>query len=160
MKAIIAFSFGRINDKPNESSRQIAKLIAIRLYDEAPGSFVVIAQWEIANALRDYGVKCDCVVQMKSKGYLSSSDVAEAAKRFLEEQEISPEVIFAAAHPDHVSRCIRCLRNAGLAHSKALTDSSIGYDQHSTEPWVRSRGRFIFRELLATPFYIWRGEYF
>ena len=159
MKAIVAFSFGRIGNRPNLSSAQIAVMIARRIHQHASAQYVVIAQWEVAQVLKKEGIVCDHIVTMKAEGYLSSRDVAEAAFGYISDKALCLDEVFAAAHPDHVARCVLCLRNAGMERATPLTDESIGYDPNSTEVWVRSRRKFLLREMLAIPLYMLRGEY-
>lgn len=118
----------------------------------------VIAQWEVAMELRSLGVQVHCIVTQKERGYLSSRDVAEAAAGFLSARRHLVSEVHAAAHPDHVERCMRCLRNAGFSGAKRMTDPSIGYHVDADEWWVRTRSLFMFRERLAIPAYLWRGE--
>ena len=157
MDAIIAFSFGRIGHEPNQSSIAIAELVAKKATPRS--QFIIIAQWEVAIALESLGVSPDHIVQKNEKGYLKSSDVANSAAMFLATKKYPLGSIFAVGHPDHVRRCVLVLRNVGIL-AQRLSCNQIGYDPCSTEKWVRSRRLFLFRELLATPFYLFSGELF
>lgn len=134
-------------------------MVASNVQSDTEGCYV-IAQWEVAIELRALGVQVHCTVPMKDRGYLSSRDVAEAAAGFLSVRRHLVSGVYAAAHQDHVERCVRCLRNARFPGAKAMTDSSIGYHFDADEWWVRSRSAFMFRERLAIPAYLWRKELF
>ncbi|OGZ05259.1 MAG: hypothetical protein A2845_03015 [Candidatus Lloydbacteria bacterium RIFCSPHIGHO2_01_FULL_49_22] len=160
LKAIVAFSFGRIGKtQPSLSSREIARMVASYVRGDQEGCYV-IAQWEVAIELRSLGAQVHYTVPLKERGYLSSRDVADAAAGFLSARRHLVSQVYAAAHPDHVERCIRCLRNARFPGAKGMTDPSIGYHFDADEWWVRSRSSFTFRERLAIPAYLWRRELF
>ncbi len=160
MELIVGFSFGAVRGRPNASTEAIARLIAARVRDDVTraNDWLVVAQWEVASALGDLGVKQDYVVYNDAGRYLTTEDVARRASDYVRAIGVSPKTTYAAAHPDHVKRAVRTLRNVGLPGAHELTSDHIGYDPESDEWWVRSESRFLLRELLASPYYAYRGE--
>ena len=151
MKIIIGFSFGRRGEWPNLSTQAIAKLIAEDVRGKR-ADHVIIAQWEVAEALTLERVEADHTIWSRpGGGYLRTSDIAILAYDFIAEHQLGIDAeVFAAAHPDHVGRCIKSLRDAGIRDAKPLTAAFMVYDPESTEFWVRGRVRFLAWNLLAT----------
>lgn len=152
MKIIIGFSFGSRNGWPNKSTQAIAELIAVfvqgRRYD-----YTLIAQWEVAKALELYHVTCDHVVWSRptGHGYLRTTDVVDSAIKFMVDNDLDEaSEVYAAAHPDHVDRCIADLRCGWLPRAKPITKVNMAYDPQSNQIWVRARWRFLVWNFLAT----------
>lgn len=159
---IVAFSFGKKGSGPSESSRAIARYIAFCLDQvgiHAPFTFI-IAQWEVGLALKDLGISSEAMFFPKDSTYLSTRDVARSTAELINRKGWQNVRIITAAHPDHIKRALRCMRNCGLINGGVMVDTSLGYDSTSDEWWVRSRLRFIIREFLAAPLYLCRGELF
>lgn len=156
---IVAFSFGKKGDGPSESSRAIARHIAFCMRQVGASSpvTIVLAQWEVGIALTELGIIPEVIFSPQHGRSLSIRDVAEHASHAIHHEGWNTHVI-VAAHPKHVKRAVRCLGDHGLIHGGVMTDASIGYDSATNEFWMRGRLRFLLYEILAAPFYFWRGE--
>lgn len=154
---IMAFSFGLgPNNSPGATNKALAAII--KAICEKDSRFPVFAQWEIADALREIGITENFRAVIKN-GYLNTEGVLEQFIDEFKRRNTSVKSVIVVAQPDHFYRCRRLVEKQGLtAILPALVPpkpwlsfgcDDWGYDPTSEQDWIRSRPRFLLKELLS-----------
>ncbi|TAM70748.1 MAG: hypothetical protein EPN48_05245 [Microbacteriaceae bacterium] len=136
---IVAFSFAlrRENQEPNPCNERLAANVE-RAVEQVPGTPAVIAQWEVARALKPLRGTVDKVVGPDADDeYLGSEQVWEDAKQVLKERGINRVVLIAQPFL-HLSKVARLARNDGYDIIRFQV-RGIGFDntKENTQWWTR-----------------------
>lgn len=135
--AIVAYSFGlREGDEPSPCNWRLAaetKRMAEK-YRAMGYEVFIVAQWEVALALRQLGCRIDHVVE-RGESYLDSEGVWEEAK----ERVLFPNrIIQAIPVVQPVLQRFKVIRM--MKHDTRVVKERtrwIGFDRHSDQPWCR-----------------------
>ncbi|MCH7883296.1 hypothetical protein IIA95_02695 [Patescibacteria group bacterium] len=150
---IIALSFGASHEDPNKSNVALARNVTVlRTVCNLP----IIVQWEIGNYLSSsFHTDFLSIYKHREEGkYLDTYEVLAQAFEACRDHDL--EKVIVVAHPDHVWRAIMTARKMGF-DVVVPPISDIPYDQESTQPWTRSRTRFMVREIPARIIYLFKG---
>jgi hypothetical protein len=115
----------------------------------------IVAQWEVAHALRSLGVEDVISVEPDhaadgSAIYLSTAGVIEKGLRLAAESGIDVGLAGVLGHADHICRCVMTAERAGI--TAAVPEGvrlPVDYDDESAQPWTRSRADFVPVDLMA-----------
>jgi hypothetical protein len=150
---VVAFAFAKREDdlEPNPCNERIAENV-IRIVSECEMPVYVVAQWEVAQALRSRGLEPDETVDNRSSGgYLDSEGVWAAARSSFRALGLTD--VIAVAQPFlHLGKVRRIIRADGYRLPE-VSISSIGFDNSglNLQWWTRGPVRlFIYaaRQLL------------
>lgn len=155
---VIAFSFGNRRLKggataPGLVNQRLAQ-VAIKLFKQT--GCRVFAQWEVAECIGSAippdhvcSISPDVSEDGHSLKYLSTSDVIRKIGKQMGRVRKS-RYILVVAHQDHAYRCLALLRQHGFKN--ACVPPFLlprGYDRRSSQPWTRTRHRYLVHELVA-----------
>ncbi len=141
---IVGFSFGLTNIEPNSCNARLAEEI-IRILSEQVhigNKVVVVAQWEIAKALKYLGLDLEHIVIQKYGLYLDSNMVMVAATSVFKAQEIK-KVIVVANPFLHLAACQEIARQQGFEVVEEKI-KQIGFCKNSLQWWTRNPLFLIF----------------
>lgn len=142
-QGLVVFSFALRDEEPNPCNVRLADAVRRILRIEA--NTIVIAQWEVALRLREYGVTVDHVVNPGDDGaYLGSQEVWNEAREFLLSNGIH-KVILVAQPFLQLSLIRRTVRRDGFTIIPRRIPK-IGFDASplNTQPWTRSRRALLW----------------
>jgi len=146
---IVAFSFGLRENEPNPCNVRLAEEV-IRAAHEVGSQVCIVAQWEIARALQEWGLVADVVVDPVPGKYLGSADVAMRAKEAFQSAGVQECVVIAQPFL-HLSRCKRLMEMAGF-RPRDMAIGRIGFDSQSTQWWTRGPIRLLLYAVLQRAF--------
>jgi len=158
VEAIVLFSSGglsRTKFTPDSSCFDAAS-IALFINDalELRGKkALLLAQIEVANAIRENGVDTDLLVG--GMGYLTISQVAEQFVLWLMQHHFSNLTVAVIAHPAMVTRAVKELlfhaKRVGLKIKVVIpkTLGNIYLDNQSAYWWTHSDTLFVFHEFVS-----------
>ncbi len=139
IEAIVGVPFGShaSNGTPGASNRGIARVM-VDLRKRFPQA-KLIAQWEIADALRELGVEPDIETGDRGNPHITTrhffTTVLTRNRKLVK--------IAAVAHPDHLRRVVWTAERLGF--KVAIPNAnSIPYDPDSTQVWCRSKWKLPF----------------
>jgi hypothetical protein len=141
MIGIVAFSFAlREGYEPSKCNHELARNVT-RLYKKYGGKSVIVAQWEIALALKALNVPVTHVVHRKPGVYLDSNQVMFEASEVLLKQ-CTTRVIPVANPFIHLIKCKMLVRGYGFKLCNEHI-TWIGFDRESDQPWTRGPLRLV-----------------
>ncbi|NQU23528.1 MAG: hypothetical protein HQ567_19785 [Candidatus Nealsonbacteria bacterium] len=158
--AIVAFACGLgANNQPGCTNDGLAAfIIAVR---EKGCQAPIVAQWEVAAALKARGIDVSHEAVTKDD-YLTTYDAWMQMKEFTEGGTLGDAVktILLVAHPDHTFRCMRLIaksapqfqivvpdRNDLLSEMRSKGCDDDGFDAGSIQPWTTSRAGNVKHEI-------------
>jgi hypothetical protein len=143
MKGLVVFSFAlrAAVEEPNPCNVRLASVVR-RIVEREVDQVVVVAQWEVALQLRQYGIPVARVVTPRSDGaYLDSKQVWEQARAEFWDREI--DVVIPVAQPFlHLHRVRQLMEADGFSVGRRRI-GWIGFDRRSTQPWTRGPVRLL-----------------
>lgn len=146
-RGIVAWSFGSAKKEPNPCNVSLG-IEAYRIMKEEEKNtgedMVLVAQWEVAAALRKViGFSADYVVEKhrQSGEYLDSREVMAQAAMIFRDHEIT-DVIPVANPFLHLFACRRLVRESGLTPLKRKV-RWIGFYKDSLQWWTRGPMRCL-----------------
>lgn len=164
---IVGFSFGKCHKQsyPNGTNGGLAWSVAahLRQFKKCNKKRPILClQEEIADAFVNHGFgklhANDHVIQSRTRDgkYVSTSMVYREAIRLIKNMHH----VIVVAHPDHAPRCMRIIRESGHQPIRTRYLQPLGggipwtrfgcdrrgYSQESTQPWTRTRRKFLQHE--------------
>ena len=133
MIGIVAFSFGLSEEEPNEANRALAELVQ-DISSEI--HCVVVAQWEIAKALRTTPAQCVVMHHSIAGKYLDSEEVMAQAAKLFRERGIT-EVLPIAQPFLHLAKCKTLVRKSGFTLVPYHPPHGIPFPKDSKQWWTR-----------------------
>ena len=153
---VLGFAFGAEQQGerllPGETNAHLAQL-ALQNYPTLPK----ILQGEIADAYPQSEQRAPSWViheHRKPGRYLDTREVAAQAAEIVRREGFDSVVLLA--QPYHVPRAAAVCRRLGIKPIVPTGLETIGFCPHSTQPWTRSRGAWICREIPTIAFYVLR----
>jgi hypothetical protein len=141
MKGLVAFSFALGAKEPNPCNMRLA-LAVKRIIDAEEGRILIVAQWEVALALEQCGVKAHHTIYQEQGVYLDSHMVMEQAASWLHDCGVT-EVIPVAQPFLHLILCQKLVRQHGFILLKRKI-GKIGFYRSSLQWWTRGPVRLLF----------------
>ncbi len=150
-ECLIALSFGMGRKKHYGKSNYRICLEMIDL------NIPIIAQWEIANLLKQLGNKSIVVSVGQNEGeYLDTYAVLKKAKKVMDGLGYLEAIL--VGHQDHLPRIKMMAKKIGIKISNREIKANIPYDTKSTQWWTRNRHIFLSREILVYILSFLRGQ--
>lgn len=134
---VVAFSFGLRGAElePGPCNVRLAEAAA-RACSTAAADPVVVAQWEIAEALGALDVRPSLVVRPRGSAYLGSAEVWSQAAAHLAELRV--RVVVPIAHPFlHLHRVTSLITADGFT-VRRVRIGRVGFDRSNPQWWTRS----------------------
>ena len=151
--AVLAASFGlRVGREPNPCNIALAEeamRICFKLRDEDGHKFKLIAQWEIAEALRDLGYERYITEEVKQRPdgtYLGTKEIYDDALEIF--QMLGCVKFVAVANP---FMHLFVVRRMATQHFSVLKEKVrwIGFDRESDQWWCRSWWQLVAYSLMT-----------
>lgn len=141
---VIAQSFGATENGPGRVNEQLARFIV----EHAIG-LPLLLQGEVAEALPEEAPNPALVIKGKpstsSGGELDSWEVLRQCKQYMDEFGLRRPLLVAQAF--HIGRVALQAEKQGMTGLIVPSDLPREFDPESIQPWTRSRGQWIRREL-------------
>lgn len=147
MKGLIAYSFALTRDEPNRCNRALAEEVR-RIVAAEKDPVTVVAQWEIARALRE-GEYVHSVELPKDGSYLGSEAVTAEAARIFREKGVT-HVIPVAQPFLQLPKVKTLVKKAGFRVLPRKVHR-IGFEPKSLQWWTRGPILLLIYALMQIP---------
>ncbi len=144
---------------PGPSNEALA-LNTRRYIEEA--SVEAMAQWEVAAALRqadrDWYERYSAAIHVlwPQGQFYPTTEVKRDSIALLRERHLYAP--FELAHPGMLVRAQAIIRRQGVVADAPPHEPTIPFDPESTQPWVRSKAPWVFRETLTRAHHLLLGK--
>lgn len=154
MKGLVAFSFALRKNEPNPCNVRLAQATEVIVKKEG-NDVIVVAQWEIARALKS--VSSPYVIEKhRTEGeYLGSEEIWLQAVEVFKKHGVT-EVIVVANPFLHLTKCRMLVKKSGFIPLKRKV-GWIGFDRASLQWYARGPLRALLYAILQQ-FTGWHGR--